>query len=460
MTELALYVPSLVSASLVSSLHIPHLSLVTLASSIASLQYLIMVFGLFQGSPKKEETPVVAAEKAAAAVVSKVSQEPGFRLSSTGCTALVTGSSGLCGARLVEMLLLRGAKKVIAFDVAAPNDILQQRFDDVQKETGGVIVICSGEFGNLCSDEAVDAAFADNGPIDVCLHIGALVGPFFDRAKYMAVNYHGTVRIINACKKFQVSRMVYSSSPSTRFTGADVTGETEDELPMPKKWLAMYAEAKAHGEMAVTKACSVKDNFLTVSVAPHQIYGPHDNLFLSNLLEAAGNGSLRIFGPGKNKISVCYVDNYCHGLLCGADALVADSPALAKFYIITDGDPVYFWNMLNEAVVAMGFTDLTLKWHLPVLLLYMAAYMANVIGFLTGKKLKLNPFNVKMLTIHRYFSIQNAVRDLKYQPVKPYATAWPETIAWFQQHWLPAFLEKTSKTAGTPSVAAPNKKED
>jgi nucleoside-diphosphate-sugar epimerase len=254
---------------------------------------------------------------------------------------------------------------------------------------------------------------------------------------------------------------VYSSSPSTRFTGADVTGETEDELPMPKKWLAMYAEAKAHGEMSVTKACSVKDNFLTVSVAPHQIYGPHDSLFLSNLLEAAGNERLRIFGPGRNKISVCYVDNYCHGLLCGADALVKDSPALAKFYIITDGDPVYFWYMLNEAVMAMGFTDLTRYRHLPIWLLYMAAYMANVIGFLTGKKLKLNPFNVKMLTIHRYFSIQNAVRDLKYQPVKPYATAWPETIAWFQQHWLPAFLEKTGKTqAVTLAVVTSNKKDD
>jgi nucleoside-diphosphate-sugar epimerase len=408
-----------------------------------------MVFGLFSPSPKKGENVV-------AVVAEKAVTEPGFILSSTGCTALVTGSSGLCGARLVEMLLLRGTSKVIAFDISAPNAVLKKRFDAVQKETGGTIVVCSGPQGDLCSDEAVDAAFADNGPIDVCLHIGALVGPFFDREKYMAVNYHGTIRIINACKKHKVSRLVYSSSPSTRFTGADVTGQTEDELPMPKKWLAMYAEAKAHGEMAVTAACSPQDNFLTVSVAPHQIYGPHDNLFLSALLETAGNNRLRIFGPGRNKISVCFVDNYCHGLLCGADALVKDSPALGKFYIITDGEPQYFWYMLNEAILAMGFTDLTRKAHLPIWLLYLAAYIANVIGFLTRRKLKLNPFNVKMLTIHRYFSIQNAVRDLKYQPVKPFSQAWPETIEWFQQHWLPEFLEKTGKTA----AAVPNKKTD
>jgi hypothetical protein len=107
--------------------------------------YLILVFGLFNSPKKGEESDsknvaAVATEKAAAV---KVSTEPGFKLASTGCTALVTGSSGLCGARLVEMLLLRGAKKVIAFDVAAPNAVLAKRFADVQKETGGTIVVCS-----------------------------------------------------------------------------------------------------------------------------------------------------------------------------------------------------------------------------------------------------------------------------------------------------------------------------
>jgi hypothetical protein len=37
------------------------------------------------------------------------------------------------------------------------------------------------------------------------------------------------------------------------------------------------------GEVAVTKACS--DKLMTVSIAPHQVYGPRDNLFLPNILE-------------------------------------------------------------------------------------------------------------------------------------------------------------------------------
>ena len=79
------------------------------------------------------------------------------------------------------------------------------------------------------------------------------------------------------------------------------------------------------GEIAMREAnCP---DFMTVAVAPHQVYvpsptpfcflnriplslpkqlhvdryGPRDNLFLPNILEAAGTGRIRIFGPGTNR---------------------------------------------------------------------------------------------------------------------------------------------------------------
>lgn len=370
------------------------------------------------------------------------SEKVGF-VSASGCTALVTGSSGLCGARLVEMLLERGADTVIAFDIADPVKVpyLKNRFDAVQKKTGGKIIILSGRDGDLTSDTAVDASFqAANKPVDICFHIGALVGPFYDKSLYHNVNTLGTKRVIDGCLKHKCPKLVYSSSPSTRFTGEDVMGKTEDELPYPLHYLALYAETKAYGEMEVSKACC--DQLLTISVAPHQVYGPYDNLFLPNFLETAGNGRLRVFGSGRSKISICYVDNYVHGLLCGADALYTDSPALGKFYIVTDDATQQFWPMLNTAVTAMGFTDLYSKFHLPVWLLYSIAYLANVVGFVMNKKFKLNPFNVRMLTMHRYFSIARAKRDLKYEPIISFDEAWPSTILWFKENWLPKFEDK------------------
>jgi nucleoside-diphosphate-sugar epimerase len=77
--------------------------------------------------------------------------------------------------------------------------------------------------------------------------------------------------------------------------GEDIDGLTEDQLPslpMPF-YLQEYASSKALGEMACTKANC--DKLLTCAIAPHQVYGPRDNLFLPNVLEAAGSGKLRIF---------------------------------------------------------------------------------------------------------------------------------------------------------------------
>jgi nucleoside-diphosphate-sugar epimerase len=406
--------------------------------------------------------PSPAADASASASTAAASAIPalaaGFR-STPGSVCLVTGSSGLCGARLVEMLLERGASRVVCFDKQAfPPD----RLEALQlKYPQSKLTVLSGEHGDLTSDAAVLAAFQLIAPAsyDVVYHLGALVGPFYDRDTYHKVNHYGTLRLIQQCQRFHCTRFVYSSSPSTRFTGHNILGKREDQLQFPlKKYLAMYAEAKAYGEIAVSQAHCWKNQddgddqptdssspvcLRTISVAPHQVYGPHDSLMLPALLETAAAGRLRIFGRGRNQISVTFVDNYCHGLLCGADALLARPHQVGgKFYIVTDGNtPVYFWHWLNQAVVGLGFQDLWSKYHLPVWLLYAVAYLCNLLGYLTQTTFKLNPFNVTMLTIHRYFCIDNAMRDLEYAPVQDGTEAWQMTIEWFRVHWLPNYLE-------------------
>jgi len=107
------------------------------------------------------------------------------------------------------------------------------------------------------------------------------------------------MHILEACKKYQVPRLVNSSSSSTRFTGGDIEGLREDQMEIPEKFLARYAETKAYAEKEVHKACDPDNGFYTVSVAPHQVYGLRDPLFMPALLETAGLGKLRVFGKGK-----------------------------------------------------------------------------------------------------------------------------------------------------------------
>ena len=46
-----------------------------------------------------------------------------------------------------------------------------------------------------------------------------------------------------------------------------------------------YAATKAEGELALRDQFG--DALLTVAVAPHQVYGPRDSLFLPAVLDAA-----------------------------------------------------------------------------------------------------------------------------------------------------------------------------
>ncbi|RHY38823.1 hypothetical protein DYB28_000963 [Aphanomyces astaci] len=350
---------------------------------------------------------------------------------------VVTGGTGFVGQRVVEMLVERGAEKVVSFDIVPKTADGHWDHPAIKYVVGDI------------ADK--DAVFAAVQGADCVFHLAAAVGPFHPRELYLRVNYHGTLNVIDACKFHNVSKLVMSSSPSTRFDGSDIDGLTEAELPsLPMtSYMQEYAETKAMAEMAITAANS--PTLLTVSIAPHQVYGPRDNLFTPNILEAAGNGSLRVFsskhtGYGYNKVCFTHVDNYAHALIIGERALYPGSPALGKFYVATDGHThtfpegySYFWKTVDEAVVAMGFPSLWEKAMLPSWLLWPAAYVSEAVGWLVGRKLKLNKFTVRVLMMHRWFKIDAATKDLNFEPIVPFSTGWLDAHAWFRTHWLPTF---------------------
>merc|ERR1719238_860445 len=349
---------------------------------------------------------------------------------------VVTGGTGFVGLRLVEMLVERGADKVISFDIVPPpaNAWTHPKIE--------------WRVGDICDKDTVAELVKG---ADCVWHNAAAVGPFHPKPLYYRVNHEGTLNIIAACKAAGVKKIVMSSSPSTRFVGTDVDGLTEDQMPkLPlKRYLQPYAETKAMGEVAMLAAnCA---SLMTVAVAPHQVYGPRDNLFLPNLLEAAGNGKLRVFGAGKNRICFTHVDNYCHGLIIAERTLKPGSRSAGKFYIVTDGKThpngeqyLVFWEILDEACKGMGFGSLWEKAHLPKALLFFLAYIAEFLGWMLSTTFKLNYFNVLVLTMHRWFDIAAAENDLGYAPIIGFREGWNETIEWFRVNWLPTFRPASS----------------
>ena len=358
--------------------------------------------------------------------------KPGFR--DVPRTAIVTGSSGFVGQRLVEMLVERGAERVVAFDISPPpTPFTQPEVETVQ--------------GDITDVETVKKACEG---VECVFHVAAIVGPYHEEHTYEAVNYGGSLNVLEACRAHGIRKLVMSSSPSTRFPYPDpnVRGKREDELEADNggtyspQFHATYAKTKAMGEQAVLEACG--DDLMTIAVAPHQVYGPRDPLFVPSILEAARGGRLRIFGDGKNKISMTHVDNYCHGLILGAEALRPGSDALGKFYVVTDKEPQLLWEALDRAVTGVGMPSLHSKRSLPPWLMLGVARATMAVGQVIAKttgtpyphvmrRLKLNTFAVKMLLIDRWFDISRAERDLEYVPLYSFDDGWAQTIAYFRE---------------------------
>jgi nucleoside-diphosphate-sugar epimerase len=64
--------------------------------------------------------------------------------------------------------------------------------------------------------------------------------------------------------------------------------------------------------------------------------------------------------------------------------------------------------------------------------------------------MRVSPFTVKMLTIHRWFDISAAERDLHYKPVYTFDAGWAQTLEWFKTQWLPTTPFSTSTNTAKP----------
>ena len=343
-----------------------------------------------------------------------------------GAHCLVTGALGMVGSRLVAMLAERGASCVVCLDVRPQPDDWPKTAQLMRKQHGCELRYASCDI----TDQA--ALVAPGGPfqgVTICIHVAALVGPFFPTALYDAVNHQGARNVLAACKAHSCPVLVDCSSPSTRFNGADICGAQEKDLQYA--FVHEYARTKALGEQVILAANG--DGIATVAVAPHQVYGPDDLLFLPAMLETARTGRLRLFGSGSNVVSFTHVDNICHGLCLAAQELQRNgptSPAAGEFFVVTDGDSGVrnFWDTIDEAVVACGLPSLHTKAALPTALLSLVAYAGALFTALTGRMVKLTPFTLNMLVIHRYFCIQKAEQLLQYRPLVSFDEGWGATV--------------------------------
>lgn len=319
---------------------------------------------------------------------------------------LVTGGGGFVGGYIVERLLARGyAVRSIG------------RSPQPELVAKGVEVVC----GDLTDATAVSAACEG---VNTVFHVAARAGVWGSWESFYRPNVIGTRNVLSACRKWQVKRLVYTSTPSVVFNGDSIRGGDES-LPYGKNWLCHYAETKALAEQEALAANSEK--LQVVALRPHLIFGPGDPHLLPRVVESVKAGRLRIVGDGSAKVDVSYVGNVADAHLDAFDALERGKGA-GQAYFISQGEPVDLWPWLNSILEGLGQPPLTQKIPLPL------AYGIGALCEGAWKVLRrrtdppITRFVAVELAKDHYFDINKAQHELGYRPRVPMNEALKLTI--------------------------------
>ncbi len=316
---------------------------------------------------------------------------------------LVTGGGGFLGSVVVKMLLERGDKVRI---------IGRNEYPELQKLGSECFK------GDIRSFKDTDKACQN---IDVVQHIAALPGIWGKKEDFFSINVKGTENVIGACIKNNISRLIYTSSPSVIHSSIPISGKSESELEYPENYIAHYPHSKKIAEIAALKAdntiLSNGEKLRTVSLRPHLIWGPGDKNLIPRLIEKAKTGRLKILGSGKNLVDIVYVDNAAEAQLIASDLLKINPEIIGgKSYFITQDKEVNLWDFMNKILEIANVSPVKTK--IPFKIAYTAGGILELFHniFLPHKEPMMTRFLAEQLAQDHYFSKRAAREELGYIP--------------------------------------------
>ena len=249
--------------------------------------------------------------------------------------ALVTGANGCVGYALCEALLADGGFREVRG--------LVQREDAELPE--GIIRFVNDL--SCCADA------------DVIFHCAALVHqPTASKDDYQKANVGFTGELLDACNPERPPRFVFFSTVAVYGESTPRTGIAEDTPPAPA---TPYAASKLAAEKLIDRWAD-DVGAIAVHLRLATVYGPRDRGNIAKLEAAIKAGRFFIPGDGKNKKTLCAVENAATAAITLSRE---GSMAVAgKRFVITDATPY----TLREIVTALGGKSLALPLPLALLL--------------------------------------------------------------------------------------------
>lgn len=215
---------------------------------------------------------------------------------------LITGVGGLIGSNFADYLI----KKNI--NVIGVDNFSGGYKDFVNNKVNLIIE-------DLTNFEKIEEIFKKNS-IDYVYHFAAYaaegLSPFIRKFNYKN-NLLVTTNIVNLCIKYDVKRLIFTSSMATYGFGNNDGKPFSEETPQNP--IDPYGVAKLACEMDI-KIASEQHNLDYCIIRPHNVYGKNQNIWdrYRNVLgiwmnKLLNNKPLTIYGDGKQTRAFSYIDD-------------------------------------------------------------------------------------------------------------------------------------------------------
>jgi UDP-glucuronate 4-epimerase len=266
---------------------------------------------------------------------------------------LLTGGAGFIGSHVAEALLRNRARLSIA-------DNLDDFYSPAWKKANLESIRKAGAFDfleqDICDADRMRETFARVRP-DAVIHLAARAGvrPSIEQPRlYERVNVAGTVNLLELCREFRVSRLVFGSSSSVYGACANAPFSEAQAGLIP---ISPYAATKLAGELfCQTYAHLYK--LPVIALRFFTVYGPRQrpDLAIHKFVARIEAGQpIPVFGDGETGRDYTYVDDIVAGVLAALDynffppsaSLSGDEPATAP-------PPFEIFNLGNSRPVKLS----------------------------------------------------------------------------------------------------------
>lgn len=325
---------------------------------------------------------------------------------------LVTGGGGFLGKAIVKLLLERGDQPC-SFSRSIHPQLQQLGVEQL--------------FGDLNDADAVLHAVEG---CECVFHVAAKAGVWGDFSEFYQSNVVGTKNIIDACRRYNVQRLVYTSSPSVVFDGRDMEGVNE-AVAYPPHFEAAYPQTKAQAEQLVIAAND--QSLATVALRPHLIWGPDDNHLVPRILARAKAGALRRIGQKKCLVDTVYIDNAAKAHIQAADHLSPSSKVAGKCYFIANDEPLPLWDIVNQILATADLPPVTRT--ISPQIAYAAGWLLEKVysTFRLAGEPRMTRFVAKELSTAHWFDLSAAKNDFDYRPEISIVEGLARLKTWLQE---------------------------